>query len=659
MYLIGYDIGSSTIKTAIIDAQTQAIVKVLQYPDQDMDLISRQIGWAEQQPEIWWNYLCVSTRKLLSETKIDPKEIIGIGLAYQMHGLVMVDKEQEVLRPSIIWCDSRASTIGQEAFKELGEEYCLRNFLNSPGNFTASKLKWVMDNEPEIYERTHRIMLPGDFLNMKFSGQISTSISGLSESILWDYKNKKVSDEILDYFKIDSQLIPEIKPIFSNIGEVCRSASIQSGLKEGTPIFYRAGDQPNNALSLNVLNKGEVAATSGTSGVVYGVTENPICDPKSRVNVFTHVNYEENFDRLGALLCINGAGIQYSWIKNQIARSNSNYFDMDRMAASVPIGSEGICILPFGNGSERVFEDRNIGSHIFNLRFNRHTRAHIYRSALEGVAFAFVYGIQLLKDMGLAVDVIRVGNDNMFQSRIFSKTIATLLNIHIEVVDTTGAVGAALAAGIAAGKYNNLKEALGKVKPSKMYEPNLDRVGCLQAYSYWKASLNQVLKGQLEEPQTKSSGQLNAHLKRELRNKNSKLSAQALTLASQTKILSQIESTIKTMNAMMDKGELEKQIQSIKAKLENVNLNQNSFEDFQFHYDQMNQDFIKKITTTYPNLSAEDIKLLIYLKLKLKSKEIGEKMNLSVRGVETKRYRLKKKLNLSKNIKLDEFFDTI
>ena len=659
MYLIGYDIGSSFIKVALLDAQSQEVIKLLHYPDQDMDMISRQVGWAEQQPEVWWQYLCIATRKLLSETRIDPKDIKGIGIGYQMHGLVMVDREQQVLRPSIIWCDSRASSIGKQAFKELGEEYCLKTFLNSPGNFTVSKLKWVMDNEPEIYERTHKIMLPGDFINMKFTGEINTTISGLSEGILWDFNRKKVAYDVLDYFNINPDLIPTVTPTFSTMGQVSRTASIQTGLREGTPVTYRAGDQPNNALALNVFKTGEVAATSGTSGVVYGLVDRPLFDPLSRVNAFTHVNYEENFDRIGILLCINGAGIQYSWIKNQIARSNSSYADMDRMAASVAIGSEGICLLPFGNGSERVFENRNVGSHLFNLRFNRHTRAHIYRAALEGVAFAFVYGMQVLKEMGLSVDVIRVGNDNMFQSRIFSKTIATLLNSHIEVVNTTGAIGAAQAAGIECGIYTGFEEAFGNVQPSKMYEPDLDFVKCSQAYSYWRASLDRILQVRKDEPKGQSPGQLKEMLEREVRSKNHKLAAQALELNNQHQILQDIDKEIRAIEQADSLEEMKRKIESIRAMVDKAEQNQNSFENFQEYYDEMNQDFVKQLTSFYPNLSIEDIKLAIYLKLKMRSKDIAEKMSLSLRGVETKRYRLRQKFDLPRNIKLGDFLNQL
>ena len=499
MYLIGYDIGSSSIKVALVDANSGETVSVVQAPESEMDIIARESGWAEQQPEIWWNHLCVATKKLLDSTNIDPELIRGVGIAYQMHGLVLVDKKQQVLRPAIIWCDSRAVAIGDQAFQELGEAKCLTNFLNSPGNFTASKLKWVKDNEPDLYERIDKMMLPGDYIGMKLTGEICTTPSGLSEGILWDFQKGGVASDLLDYYGIKEELIPTIVPTCSDQGTVTAEAAKMTGLPVGIPITYRAGDQPNNALSLNVLEPGEIAATGGTSGVVYGVIDKAVYDKVSRVNSFAHVNYTEDQERIGVLLCINGAGIQYSWMKQQIARDNISYVDMERMASSVPIGSEGLRILPFGNGAERMLSNENIGAQINNLQFNRHKSAHMYRAGLEGIAFSFVYGIQLLKEMGFNIDVMRVGNDNLFQSTIFASTIANLVGCKITVVETTGAAGAAKAAGLQTGFYKTLKEAIGSNGEVMTYYPQ-ENGEYEKAYQVWKSDLERLMgKGKVDK----------------------------------------------------------------------------------------------------------------------------------------------------------------
>lgn len=493
MYLLGYDIGSSSIKAGLVEAATGKQIAVVSFPEQEMEIIALQSGWAEQNPETWWQNLIEATKRLLTQTKIDPTEIKAIGISYQMHGLVLVDKAQQVLRPAIIWCDSRAVAIGDQAFEAIGEEQCLAQMLNSPGNFTASKLKWVKDHEPEIYKHTYKAMLPGDYIAMKLTGEIRTTVSGLSEGVFWDFAKREISQEVLDHYGFDRSILPEVVDCTSEQGGVTIEASSQLGVPTGIPVTYRAGDQPNNALSLNVLKPGEIAATCGTSGVVYGVVDKPVYDQLSRVNGFAHVNYTADNEKIGILLCINGAGIQYSWLKHQMAQEGQSYNDLEKLASKVPIGSDGISILPFGNGAERIFENKSVGAHILGLQFNRHDQTHMYRAGLEGVAFSFVYGLSIFKEMGIEINVLRVGNDNMFQSEVFAKTMATLLNCEIEVVDTTGAYGAARAAGVAIGVYRDLAEALKSIKPNQVYQPDFDKTLCEEAYQRWLRLLNQFL----------------------------------------------------------------------------------------------------------------------------------------------------------------------
>jgi xylulokinase len=493
MYLLGYDIGSSSIKAALVDVNTGQTLAVVQSPENEMDMIAKQLGWAEQHPATWWNNVCLATKKLLNQTKIDTKQIKGIGISYQMHGLVLVDKNQEVIRPSIIWCDSRAVEIGNRAANDIGLNTCLSHLLNSPGNFTASKLKWVKENEPENFDRIHKIMLPGDYIAMRLTGEISTTISGLSEGILWDFQEEKPAQIVMDYYGFESHLIPDVLPSFSKQGKLTKEAAEAVGLVEGIEVNYRAGDQPNNALSLNVLEPGEVAATGGTSGVVYGVINQHLYDDDSRVNGFAHVNHSPTDPRIGILLCINGAGIQYSWVKHQMALESMSYNEMETLAASVSPGANGLRILPFGNGAERMLKNEGLGAQINNLQFNLHKRQHFFRAALEGIAFSFVYGMEILKEMGLNVQVIRVGNDNLFQSAVFSETISNLMGCRIEMMETTGAVGAAKAAGVANGIYSSIREAVSNNKLIKSYEPLNMNGQYEKAYQTWLADLEKML----------------------------------------------------------------------------------------------------------------------------------------------------------------------
>lgn len=659
MYLIGYDVGSSSIKAGLVETNTGKQVAVVSYPEREMDMLSRQSGWAEQQPENWWQNLVTATRKLLTETKVHPSDIKAIGISYQMHGLVLVDEHQRVLRPSIIWCDSRAVSIGDKAFEAMGPERCLSHLLNSPGNFTASKLKWVKDNEPYIYERIHKIMLPGDYIAMKLTGEVYTTVSGLSEGVFWDYSKKELSKGILNYYGFDEGLIPELKECTSNQGILTQEAADFTGLLPGIPVTYRSGDQPNNALSLNVLNPGEIAATSGTSGVVYGIVDKPVYDSQSRVNGFTHVNYEDRHDRIGILLCINGAGIQYSWLKHQIARSDRDYSDMERMASTVPIGSDGVCILPFGNGAERMFGNKNIGSHILGLEFNRHNRGHLYRAALEGIAFSFVYGVNILKEMGLEVDIMRVGNDNMFQSEVFSKTIATLLNCHIEVVDTTGAYGAARAAGVAVGAYKDISEALRSVEPSAVYEPDLHHSQCQLAYQHWVSCLDRIL-----QKSRMAAGDTDLRLKNRdlislIEEKNQELTASEMHVMAKDQLLNEAKSML---SSIMESGLPEDERRAVRRlvnKIDDSVDQEKQWKSFQEHFDFVHNDFFKKLKSIHPKITLPEARLCTLLKMNMTSKEIAEQLNLSVRGVETKRYRLRKRLDLSKNLSLEEFLERL
>jgi len=493
MYWIGFDVGSSSIKVALVKASNGAVKDIIQEPKKEMPIDSAQIGWGEQNPELWWKYACLATQQLISKNSIDKNSIKGIGISYQMHGLVVVDESLEVLRPSIIWCDSRAVDIGEKLFQNSGEQKCVSHLLNSPGNFTLSKLKWVKENEPELYNKIYKFMLPGDFLAMKLTGSCVTTPSGLSEGIMWDFKENKVADWLLEDAGIDPSFVPEIRPSFSEQGLVSKKGSEESGLPEGIPVMYRAGDQPNNALSLNVMEPGEIAATGGTSGVVYAISGQKNTQEHTRINSFAHVNHTNEDIRIGKLLCINGTGIQYNWVRSEIS-SGLSYNTMNQQAESVPIGSDGLHILPFGNGAERMLNNINKGSRILNVNFNVHKAPHIYRAALEGIAFSFVYGMEILKNDGVDISSIKAGNDNLFRAGIFSKTIATLSNSKIDIVETTGAVGAARAAACAFGDFTSIGETTDTDKIEQTYTPDASAEAYREAYQAWKDNLNEYIE---------------------------------------------------------------------------------------------------------------------------------------------------------------------
>ncbi len=491
MYFLGYDIGSSSVKATLLDGPSNKVVSSAQHPKSEMAMIAVQPGWAEQNPEDWWSSIKMVTQEILVKSGVVPEDIKSIGISYQMHGLVVVDKNLEVLRPSIIWCDSRAVEIGEQAYQNIGKDYCSGSLLNSPGNFTASKLAWVAQNEPDIYKKIYKAMLPGDYIAMKLSGEPQTTFSGLSEGIFFDFKSNGLSEKVMSHYGFSIDLIPEVVPTFGIQSELSTSAARELGLTQGTKISYRAGDQPNNALSLNVLEPGELAATAGTSGVIYGVNDRLDNDPASRVNAFAHVNHTKDLRRIGILLCINGTGILNAWARKNMG--DMSYVRMNELAEKTPIGAGGIIMLPFGNGAERILENRNIGAQLHGLQFNVHDKGHVFRAIQEGIACSLKFGTDIMQKIGVGASVIRAGKANLFLSDLFQNAVANLTQATIELYDTDGAQGAARGAGIGCGYYDQSSafeglELLKKIEPTSENQDAYDEV-----YSRWEDTLQSAL----------------------------------------------------------------------------------------------------------------------------------------------------------------------
>ncbi|MEE8441179.1 MAG: FGGY family carbohydrate kinase [Spirochaetia bacterium] len=496
-HLLGFDVGSSSVKASIVEIDGGAVVASAGSPDTELAIDAPQAGWAEQHPDLWWEHMRRAVGLLREGHAAAVDSVAALGISYQMHGLVIIDKGGTVLRPSIIWCDSRAVPFGDRAFSEIGEERCLRRLLNSPGNFTAAKLAWVKENEPEIYRRVWKMMLPGDYLAYRMTGELVTTPSGLSEGILWDSQAEGPAGFVLDHFGFDHDLLPHLAPSFAVHGRVTGSAASELGIPAGVPVSYRGGDQPNNALSLSVLDPGEMAATAGTSGVVYGVVDHPAYDPRSRVNTFVHVNHSPENRRYGVLLCLNGTGICNRWLKQNTVDGPHGAVGYDRineMASAAPIGSDGVVVLPFGNGAERTLESRDIGASVHGLNFNRHSRAHLLRAGQEGIVFALAYGVQIMREMGLEVRTVKAGRTNMFQSDLFRTAFATTTGATVELYDTDGSAGAARGAGIGAGVYATPADAFGGMVALETTPPDpkaQDRYDA--AMARWTTVLNAAL----------------------------------------------------------------------------------------------------------------------------------------------------------------------
>ena len=498
MLFLGIDVGSSSVKLSVLDGLSGKTLASCQYPENELTIASPAPGFAEQDPAIWWDCVKVGLSKL--QTKVDISSISAIGIAYQMHGLVVVDKQNHVLRPAIIWCDSRAVPHGQAAFNALGSDYCYGHLLNSPGNFTAAKLRWIQQNEPTIYSQIHRMMLPGDYIALCLSGEINTTASGLSEGTLWDFKQQGIATGLLAHWDINPNLLPTLVPNMGAQSTVSAKIAGELGLKPGTPITYRAGDQPNNAFSLNVLEPGEVAATAGTSGVIYAVTDQPATDINGRVNTFLHVSHQSYAPRNGVLACVNGTGRAYSWLRQILNIDQNNggnapsYSALNKLAEVTPIGAEGSCVLPFGNGAERLLQNKNLGGHFSHIDHNRHQLGHMIRATQEGIAFALNKGFDVLNSIGVPCNTIKAGKSNLFLSPLFAEAFANTTGATIELYNTDGAEGAARAAAMGAGFYKTSKEAFTHLSVLETITPTAEKAAQYHAaYQRWDAELNQQL----------------------------------------------------------------------------------------------------------------------------------------------------------------------
>lgn len=496
---LGLDIGSSSIKASVLDLETGVLVASASSPsDKELPIEAPQAGFAEQSPDMWWEHVQRAV-KALGGKGCCLTDIAAVGISYQMHGLVVVDKDLRPLRPAIIWCDSRAVPFGAKAFESLGQEFCLKHYFNSPGNFTAAKLAWVKEREPELFDKIAHFMLPGDYISVKLTGEATTTALGLSEGILWDFQAEKPAEKLLQYYGFPSSLIPKVVPTLAVQGQVSSSAAQLLGLRPGIPVSYRAGDQQNNALSLNVLEPGELAATAGTSGVVVGIGEQRRYDTLSRVNTFLHVNHTAQASRYCTLLCVNGTGILNSWLRRLLGSFGTlpAYTSFNELAAGAEVGSAGLSILPYGNGAERSLGNKVLGASVHGLDLNRHKVGHLLRASQEGIVFALQHGLEIMNGMGITPKVIRAGHANMFLSPVFREAFAAVSGASIELIDTDGSQGAARGAAIGAGFFGSAREAFRGLKVLSTEAPAAKLVDAYaEAYKRWKSLLQRQLSAE-------------------------------------------------------------------------------------------------------------------------------------------------------------------
>lgn len=494
MYFLGIDLGSSSVKLSVLDADKGSCLSSVTAPDFEMEIKAPEFGWAEQDPELWWQYTKHGIAKLANKYQIDLTKIKAIGIAYQMHGLVLTDADLNPVRPAIIWCDSRAAVLGAQSYLQIGEDYCQETLLGSPGNFTASKLKWVKENQPEILAKAAYMMLPGDYIAAKLSGVAQISTSGLSEGTLWNFKEGRLATEIMEQMDIPSELVPEIVPNFGEQATINSAIAKELGFSSDVKITYRGGDQPNNALSLNVLKPGEIATTAGTSAVIYAVSDQDAFDTQSRINTFLHVNNTPEEKRNGVMVCINGSGICYQWLRKLMSAATDELIDYEQLnslAAASEAGAKGLRFYPFGNGVERIFNNKNATSGIQNLNFNMHSASEVVRAACEGIVFAMNFGFDVMKEVGVTGTLVKAGKANLFLSPIFREIFVNTTNTTLELYNTDGAVGAARGAAYGFGYYKTYEEAFENLECLERIEPNpaLTKTYA-DIYNNWKHHIN-------------------------------------------------------------------------------------------------------------------------------------------------------------------------
>lgn len=480
MYTLGLDIGSSSVKACLYDARSFRIVGTSTSPSHEMPITAPEPGWAEQDPEVWWHHTIVACDDLRARHPAAWATVKAIGIGYQMHGLVTLDAGDKPVRPAIIWCDSRAVETGNSITGLIGRQRLLDSNLNTPGNFTVSKMVWMMQNEPDNWSKVAIGMLPGDYIAYRLSGDKTTSKSGLSEMILWNFLTNEIDTLILNNYPSIRAILPKIVP---NIG-VATSISMESaemlGLQDDVVLSYRSGDQPNNAFGLGVTEPGSVGINAGTSGVVYAVTDKPVVDVAETFNPFLHVNNNESQKRIGLLLCLNGCGIMNAQIRR--LTKASSYEMMNEKADDVPLGSDGLQIFPFGNGAERMFGNRNLGASIHGWDLVRHNDAHFFSASLEGIAATLSYGIDHMRSLGVNINKIHAGRANLFLSPLFCELIAAIARVDVYLFESDGASAAAKGAAYGAGLINSTTQPADLLGKPDIYSAKTRDIAAVEAF---------------------------------------------------------------------------------------------------------------------------------------------------------------------------------
>lgn len=485
MYFLGIDVGTGGTRALVID-QTGSVVSSASEDHQPF--ASPEIGWAEQDPADWWRACGVAVKKAITQSSIRPDQIACVGFSGQMHGAVLLDENAEVVRPALIWCDLRTEKQAQVLTAQIGEER-LRKLTCNPAlpNFTLTKCLWVRENEPDNWRRVRALMLPKDYVRFRLTGERATDVADASGTLLLDVAHRRWSAEILDFVQINSALLPTLYESFEVCGRVSEAGSAATGLAIGTPVVAGAGDQAANAIGIGVVSPGAVSATIGTSGVVLAATGNPALDPQGRVHTFCH----GLADRWLVMGVTQAAGLSLRWFRDQFGAINGHidsYEDLTTQAAKIPAGSDGLLWAPYLMGERTPYLDANARGMLVGLTAS-HTRGHVIRAILEGVAFSLRDTFTIFEQMEVPVKTIRLGGGGS-RSALWRQIQADAYGAPVETVavEEGAAYGAAILAGVGAKAWPSVEAACtALVRVADTTSPNAHNSSVMnQAYSSYR-----------------------------------------------------------------------------------------------------------------------------------------------------------------------------
>ena len=497
MKLLGIDIGTGGTRAVLLDGDGRVVSSATAaHPP----FASPHAGWAEQNPDDWWRAVCSAVPECLARGKTAPREISGIGLTGQMHGLVLLDRGGSVLRPSILWCDQRTEAECREITEAVGTARLIELTANPAlTNFTLPKIWWVQKREPDVWARAGAILLPKDYIRLQMSGSRATDVADASGTLLFDVANRQWSPPMMELSRLDAKLLPRVFESCEITGHVSEEGARASGLCAGTPVIAGAGDQAAGAVGTGIVRAGAVSATIGTSGVVFAATAAPVRDPAGRIHTFCHA-VPQRWHVMGVT---QAAGYSLRWFRDQFGAlgdpAQDAYARLMTEANTVSAGADGLLWAPYLMGERTPYLDPNARGALAGISAT-HTRAHVVRAILEGVAFSLRDTLTIFAELKIPVESIRLGGGGargglwrQIQADVYGTPVSAL------EVEEGPAYGAALLAGVGVGNWTSVENAADmSVRVSQRIEPDAKHVELMNrrygAYRKLYPALRDVLR---------------------------------------------------------------------------------------------------------------------------------------------------------------------